>query len=218
MFTGLVEEVGKIKQLQSYGSSLRLEIQCRKIRPGLAIGDSVCSNGVCLTVTDLGEDSFFCDVMHESVRCSSLAQLRPGSSINLEQALPVNGRLGGHIVSGHIDGTAVLQGRHRDEIAQVLELKASPDLLRYIVEKGSVALDGISLTVAAVWEEGFSVSVIPHTLQATSLSEKKVGDRINVETDLVGKYVEKLLAPYRARSQENKPSGLRLEDLLEEGF
>ena len=165
--------------------------------PGIptAIGDSISVNGVCLTVTAMDSTTFTADVMPETFSRSSLGSLRPGSTVNLERAMPAYGRFGGHIVSGHIDGTGTIQDLRRDGNAVWFRIRTTPPILRLIVEKGSIAIDGISLTVADVQpsENTFRVSIIPHTLAQTSLQGKKAGDVVNLETDIIGKYVERLM-------------------------
>ena len=181
----------------------------------LKIGDSVAVNGVCLTATDVDSSGFTADVMHETLRRSSLGALVPGSRVNLERAMAANGRFGGHIVSGHIDGTGTIVEKRRDDNAVWYTVAASPALLRYVVEKGSIAIDGVSLTVAAVETDRFSVSVIPHTAAVTALGAKGPGDVVNLEADLIGKYVEKLLRPAEAPAPRG---GISLEFLSENGF
>ena len=216
MFTGLVEEVGVLRSVRRGAHSSVLSIGAREILDGLKIGDSVAVNGVCLTATAIDSGGFTADVMHETLNRSSLSALTAGGRVNLERALPAGGRLGGHIVSGHIDGTGTITARRRDDNAVWYTVAASPSLLRYIVEKGSIAMDGISLTVAGVTERDFSVSVIPHTAAVTILGGKGPGDVVNLETDIIGKYVEKLLRP---RDAETAPErGLTLEFLAQNGF
>ena len=193
MFTGIVEEMGTIRQVVRRPESCVLHIEAGKILDDIHIGDSIAVNGVCLTVTGILSRGFCADVMHETLLRSSMAGIRAGSRVNLERALAVGGRFGGHIVSGHIDGTGRLAAVEHDGIAVLLTIRAAPELTRGIVEKGSVALDGISLTVVSVSEEAFRVSVIPHTFAATTLGQKHIGDTINIENDVIGKYVEKLL-------------------------
>ena len=211
MFTGIIEEVGTVQSVRKGAHSAVLVVKAATVLEGLQVGDSIATNGVCLTVTAFDAASFSADVMHETLNRSSLGSLAPGNPVNLERAMPADGRFGGHIVSGHIDGTGRIQRITADDNAIWYTIGASSALLRYVVEKGSVALDGISLTVASVAPDGFSVSVIPHTQAATNLASKQVGSLINIETDVIGKYVEKLLAP----SQSN---GLSLEWLKENGF
>ena len=193
MFTGIIEEIGTVKKISLGGNSGSLEIMAKKVLDGTSVGDSIAVNGVCLTVTSKTSSSFTADVMAETVRRSSLGQLSSGSHVNLERALAANGRFGGHIVSGHIDGTGIISRLKAEENAVWVHIKAGGELLRFIVEKGSIAIDGISLTVAGISETEFSVSVIPHTGQETTLLSRKAGDKVNLETDIIGKYVEKLL-------------------------
>lgn len=216
MFTGLIEETGSVKSLKKGGDSCVLTVSCRKVLEGSRIGDSICVNGVCLTVTEMGSTYFSADVMNETLRRSSLSQVRGGSPVNLERAMPADGRFGGHFVSGHIDGTGTIEEIRRDANAVWYTILAGPQLLRYIVEKGSIAVDGISLTVAAVNDKSFQVSVIPHTREVTSLSARKEGDQVNLECDVIGKYVEKLLMPYSP--EQEKKSGLTEAFLRENGF
>ena len=182
----------------------------------LKLGDSVAVNGVCLTVTALRPGGFSADVMHETLDRSALSELRPGSAVNLERAMAANGRFGGHIVAGHVDGTGRITRLRRDDNAVWYTLQAGPEVLRYVVEKGSVAVDGISLTVAQVGQDWFSVSVIPHTASATVLGQRRAGDRVNLECDIIGKYVEKLLRPARDRPPEGE--GITLEFLAQNGI
>ena len=207
MFTGLIEEVGTLRAVRRGAHSAVLSIGAETVLSGLKTGDSVAVNGVCLTVT--------ADVMHETLNRSSLGALAPGSPVNLERAMAADSRFGGHIVSGHIDGTGAITQVRRDDNALWYTVEASPALLRYIVEKGSIAMDGISLTVAAVEADRFSVSVIPHTAAVTALGRKRPGDVVNLETDIIGKYVEKLLRPAEPAAPR---AGLSLEFLMENGF
>lgn len=195
MFTGIVEEVGTIARVRHGPHSAALTVRAEKVLETARPGDSISVNGICLTVTALTEGAFTADVMHETLNRSALSRLGAGSHVNLERALPANGRFDGHIVAGHVDGTGTISHIRRDDTAVWFTVKTAPRLLRYIVEKGSVALDGISLTVAAVTGADFSVSVIPHTAANTILPERKKGDAVNIETDIIGKYVEKLLSP-----------------------
>lgn len=189
MFTGIVEEVGKIKNI----GKGKLQIAARKVLEDAKIGDSIAVNGICLTVTDFQPDWFRADVMPETIRRTSLGELRIGSPVNLERALSPGGRLGGHIVSGHIDGTGRIVTLTEEGNAVLMRVSTDKKLLKYIIEKGSVALDGISLTVAEVTERDFTVSLIPHTRESTNLAAKRLGSMVNIENDIVGKYVERLL-------------------------
>ena len=217
MFTGIIEEVGAIKQITHGQHSEVLNIQARTVLENTKIGDSIAVNGICLTVTRLFADSFSADVMHETLNRSSLAGLMVGSRVNLERAMAADGRFGGHIVSGHIDGTGVIRSLTREENAIWVSIGTSPQILHLIVEKGSICIDGISLTVAKVEEEGFQVSVIPHTGEETTLLEKVPGDSVNLENDVIGKYVERLLGLGKSE-EEKKESGITMEFLQEFGF
>ena len=213
MFTGLIEETGKVSSLRRGGNSSFIRIQAEKVLEGTVTGDSIAVNGVCLTVTEMSGGWFQADVMNETLARSSLGSLKPGDPVNLERAMAAGGRFGGHIVSGHIDGTGTVTDIKNDGIAVWYTITADSQILRYIVEKGSVALDGISLTVAKVTAESFSVSVIPHTAEVTTLSKRKTGDKINIENDIIGKYVEKLMKP-----AESSSGGLSMSFLAENGF
>jgi len=214
MFTGIVEEKGTIRYIQLTGESGVLAVKAKKVLEGTKIGDSIAVNGICLTVTSLQSDGFTADVMAETLDRSSLGDLKRGSRVNLERAMAADGRFGGHIVAGHIDGTGIIQSVTRDETAVWYKIQAGADILRYVVEKGSITIDGISLTVARVDSETFSVSIIPHTQSNTILADRKVGDRVNLETDIIGKYVEKLLQPQETK----KESRITMEFLQEHGF
>ena len=193
MFTGIVEEVGKVRYIQLNGNSGVLAVKAAKVLEGTKIGDSIAVNGVCLTVTSLQPDGFTADVMAETIRRSSLGNCKIGSHVNLERAMAADGRFGGHIVSGHVDGTGTILSMKKEENAVWVTISAAPSIMKFIVEKGSVCLDGISLTVAAVGESDFKVSVIPHTGGETTLLKKKAGNTINIENDVIGKYVDRLL-------------------------
>jgi len=216
MFTGIIEEVGTLKSIQQGQKSSVLTIQGKKVLVGTQIGDSISSNGVCLTVTKLHKDSFDADVMPETLSRSNLGGLKSGGRMNLERALQLETRLGGHIVSGHIDGTGSIQAYRKDDNAVWISISAGTDLLRYIIEKGSIAIDGVSLTVVDVASETFQVSIIPHTGAETILLEKKVGDTVNLECDIIGKYVEKLLG--LNTQKQTKQSNLSEAFLKENGF
>lgn len=204
MFTGLVEEVGTIRSLSMGGSSGQIRIRAKKVLEGTKIGDSIAVNGICLTVISLQPDGFTADVMAETVRRSSLDRCGPGDRVNLERAMAADGRFGGHMVAGHVDGTGKIVSLNREENAVWVTIETSKNILRYIVEKGSVAIDGISLTVAFVDDRCFKVSVIPHTGEETTLLGRSPGDIVNLENDIVGKYVEKLL---RLGTAENDDTG-----------
>ena len=215
MFTGIVEEIGTIQGIRRGVHSSSLTIQGNMIFDDLKLGDSVAVNGVCLTVADHSKNTFTADVMHETLNRSSIGELKAGSHVNLERAMPANGRFGGHIVTGHIDGTGTITEIKKDDNAILYTVKAPDKIMKYIVEKGSIAIDGISLTVAAVTSERFSVSIIPHTSKSTILSEKSVGDTVNLENDVIGKYIEKLMG----YEQDTKPkSNITKEFLTKFGY
>lgn len=193
MFTGIIEEIGTVDAIRKGARSAVLVIRGNKIFSDLKIGDSVATNGVCLTATEITGKTFSADVMNETLSRSTLGKLRPGSPVNLERAMAADGRFGGHMVAGHVDGTGKILHIRRDDNAIWYTILADPEIMRYIVEKGSIAIDGISLTVAAVERDNFSVSVIPHTVAETTLSGKKIGDAVNLENDMVGKYIEKFV-------------------------
>lgn len=212
MFTGIIEETGIIRKIRKGTASGILSIGADKILQDVKAGDSIAVNGVCLTVTALEEGGFTVDVMHETYDRSNISRLTTGERVNLERAMAANGRFGGHIVTGHIDGTGTIRRIWKDENAVWYEITAAPAILRYIVEKGSVAIDGISLTVAEAGNDCFTVSTIPHTRNVTTLSEKKRGDAVNLENDCIGKYVEKLLGAGTGKS------GVTEAFLAENGF
>ncbi len=193
MFTGLVGELGTVAAVEETPAGVRLAIDAR-IADELAPGDSVAVNGVCLTATDAGPGRFGADVMNETLRRTSLGALAAGAPVNLELPLRASDRLGGHVVQGHVDGLGAVSEVRADGVARLLTVTAPPELLRYVVEKGSIAVDGISLTVAAVDERGFTVSLIPETLERTNLGAATPGVPVNLEVDVMAKYVEKLVA------------------------
>ena len=207
MFTGIVEEIGRLRSLNGG----RIEISCEKILSDIKIGDSINTNGICLTVVEFGKDFFAADVMPETFRRTSLTEIKNGGILNLERALKVSDRLGGHIVSGHIDGVGKILSIRAEGNALFIKISAESSLLRQIAAKGSVALDGISLTVVDADAENFSVSMIPHTREVTNFKNKRVGSLVNIETDVLAKYVERLL------NFKTEPA-LTREFLLENGF
>lgn len=215
MFTGIIEELGTVKSLNMSGNSGSINIKAHKVLEKTQIGDSIAVNGICLTVTTLQPDGFTADVMAETVRRSSLGSAKAGDKVNLERAMSAEGRFGGHIVSGHIDGTGTIMEYRKEENAVWVTIGTSAEILELIVEKGSICIDGISLTVAAVSDSDFSVSIIPHTGEETTLLKKKPGDKVNLENDVVGKYVQKLLG---IKSQEKKESALTMDMLRDYGF
>lgn len=219
MFTGIIEEVGRIQTIKRGARSAVLQIAANTVTADLHIGDSVAVNGVCLTATSVSPQGFAADAMPETLGRSNLGALAPGSPVNLERAAQLGGRLGGHIVSGHIDCCATITGIQRDDNALWLTLAAPRDMLRYVIEKGSVALDGVSLTVARVDDTGFAVSLIPHTAAATTFAARRVGDTVNLECDIIGKYVEKLLLCKAKNDTDNTSNGgITAEFLTKCGF
>ncbi len=212
MFTGIIEEIGVVKTVQRSGNNSFIRIEAKKILSDIHLGDSIAVNGVCLTVTKADGSIFQADVMNETLNRSSLGKLVAGSTVNLERAMPINGRFGGHIVSGHIDGTGKIINIRNDGIAVWYTIEADNNIMRYTVEKGSIAIDGISLTVAKTGKNNFSVSIIPHTAGQTVLSSKKIGDIVNIESDIIGKYVEKLMNPI------SRDSIIDMKFLSEGGF
>ncbi|AGA58033.1 MAG: riboflavin synthase [Thermobacillus sp.] len=221
MFTGLVEEVGRLVRAVKKGESMELTIEADRVLEGTKIGDSIAVSGVCLTVTSMGGGVFTADVTPQTYRHTTLGSLKPGSPVNLERAMPADGRFGGHIVQGHADGTGVIVSREDEGNAVWFGFRPDdPGLMRYIVPRGSVAVDGISLTVARVDGGSFNVSIIPHTLAMTALRYKRPGDRVNLECDILGKYVEHLLGFARKPGErpEGGGSGLTEALLRENGF
>ncbi|HZK37527.1 MAG TPA: riboflavin synthase [Clostridia bacterium] len=215
MFTGLIEEIGTVESVKKGPKSATISIKAKKILEDIVPGDSIATNGVCLTVTSFSTDSFEVDVMAETMRKSNLNSLSPGNKVNLERALKLGDRLGGHIVSGHIDGTGTIEGFRQEDNAVWVSITAPPDILKYIINKGSIAVDGISLTVAYVDNKCFKVSIIPLTKDETTLIRKNIGDEVNLEVDMIGKYVEKLLS-----FNEDNPrnSNIDINFLSEHGF
>ncbi|MDI6812382.1 MAG: riboflavin synthase [Desulfitobacteriaceae bacterium] len=213
MFTGIIEELGRVESIQLLPQSAVLTLNAQKVLEGTVIGDSIAVNGVCLTVTGMNQQTFSVDVMAETLSKTSLAELKRGSPANLERALQLKTRLGGHLVSGHVDGTGTIRRITRLDIAHIYEIQADSALLPYILPKGSIALDGISLTVVDVHSHSFSVSLIPHTFQETTLGYKGTGAIVNLETDLIGKYVARFLG--REIQKEDK---LSFDFLQEHGF
>ncbi len=193
MFTGIVEEIGNVRKIVHGSLSIKLSINCSKILEDVKIGDSIAVNGICLTVVEMSSSWFTVDVMPETMRMTSLGRLNVSDKVNLERALKLSDRLGGHIVSGHIDGTGIIKNIVEEDNAIWITVEASESILKYIIYKGSVSLDGTSLTVAHIDECCFKVSLIPHTAGNTILGYLKAGDQINIECDIIGKYVERLL-------------------------
>lgn len=217
MFTGIVEEIGVIQGVKNGEKSSKLLIKANKVLDKTILGDSICTNGVCLTVTNISGNIFEVDIMSETFRRSNIGQLSIGSKVNLERALTLETRLGGHIVSGHIDGIGEIISLIKDDNATWVSIKASSDILKYVVEKGSIAIDGISLTVAYIDNEMFKVSIIPHTSQETILLNKKTGETVNIECDVIGKYVEKFLG-LEIKNRVVKKESIGEAFLRENGF
>ena len=230
MFTGIVEEIGTLRQVISGSSSGSIRISAKKVLENTKIGDSIAVNGVCLTVTSLSSDGFTADVMPETLRRTNLGSLKSGAPVDLERAMAADGRFGGHLVSGHIDGTGTIVSLKNEGNAVWVQIKAPRPILQLIVEKGSITIDGISLTVASVSEDSFQVSVIPHTGSETILLRKKVGDMVNLENDIVAKYVQHLLGnvltgktdslslPKEEKEANADSGGITMEFLEKYGF
>ncbi len=222
MFTGIIEETGKLKSRMRGRESSGIVVECQKVLEGTVVGDSIAVEGVCLTVIGLGKDYFEADVMNETFFRSALGKLPLQSRVNLERAMAADGRFGGHIVSGHIDGTGVVNGIKEDGNAYWYRIGAGKEILRYVVEKGSIAINGISLTVAAVDSQSFQVSVIPHTRSITSIQNLKEGSLVNLECDMIGKYVEKFIGLEQGWDElpgnGTKKRGLTREFLMDNGF
>ena len=194
MFTGIVEELGTVRSVEPIGDGARVQIAATHVVVDAAIGASIAVNGCCLTVVELGEGGFAADAVGETLRRTSLGALRPGDPVNLERPVRVQDRLGGHLVQGHVDGVGTLRTSEPNaDGSRRMEFSAPAALLRYVVEKGSITVDGISLTVAEALDDGFAVAVIPHTLAVTTLGTRQVGDPVNLEVDIVAKYVERLI-------------------------
>lgn len=219
MFTGIIEEIGIVKSVKSKV----ITIEANKIFDDLKLGDSVAVNGTCLTISSFSNKIFNADITTETLSITNLGDLKSGFKVNLERALTLNGRLGGHIVSGHIDGVGIIKNISKSEKDIILKIEVSANLMKYIIEKGSVAVDGISLTVAKVDnnKNSFSVAIIPHTLKETVLYYKKAGDKVNIENDIIGKYVEKLLTFNNCNNEKNNKnsnSNINMEFLIKNGF
>lgn len=223
MFTGIVEEIGTVVSVSQGTKAAKLTLQGNLIFEDMHIGDSIAVNGVCLTVTEKTSNTFIVDVMPETLRRSSLGKLTKGSKVNMERAMAANGRFGGHIVSGHIDGTGEIESFVKEDNAVWVTIKASSKILKYIIEKGSITIDGISLTIAYVDNGCFKVSLIPHTAANTTLLTKKAGDIVNLENDIVGKYIDKLLhfkeEPLGIEEEKGTAAGgISMDFLAENGF
>lgn len=210
MFTGIIEEIGKINQIQHGPKSAVIEVQANTVLQGTKLGDSISTNGACLTVIELTDSIFKVEAMNETLERTNLGELTVGSRVNLERAMQLGERLGGHMVSGHIDGTGRIVSMRQDDIAWWVEISCEANLMRYIIEKGSIAIDGISLTVAKVHPASFEVSIIPHTKDHTTLLSKSINDLVNLENDLVGKYIEQFTM--------GTVQSMSLDDLSKKGY
>lgn len=206
MFTGIIEEIGTLKSLQHLTDTCRITIGASKVLEGLQLGDSIATNGICLTVTSFDANSYTADVMPETLRLTNLADLHTNDKVNLERAMAVGGRLGGHIVSGHVDGTGIIIHKYQERNAILVNIAAEPEVLDLIVKKGSITIDGISLTVTDVDDKSFWVSIVNHTQSHTTLTSKGVGQKVNLENDILAKYVQKMMG---------KPSKMSDSALLE---
>ena len=215
MFTGIVEELGKVNSIKVNGKSAKIIISAKKVLEDTKIGDSIATNGVCLTVTNLSKGTFEADIMTETMNRTSLFSLKVGNKVNLERAMIANGRFGGHIVSGHVDGVGIIGNYAEDENATWVTINANEDILKYVVQKGSICIDGISLTIVFVDNKCFKVSIIPHTGEETTLLQNKIGGIVNLECDVIGKYVEKLLG---FKKKETKSSSISEDFLEKNGF
>lgn len=213
MFTGLIEETGTIKSINKTSQGAVLTVECKKILDDLKIGDSVAINGACQTVVDLGSDYFAVEAALETLRLTNFNDLKSNSRVNLERAMLVGSRFGGHIVSGHIDGVGEFLNRKNEGMADIYSFKVPENISKYIVNKGSICVNGISLTVCSLSEGAFGVSVIPHTAKETTLEELKYGDKVNIECDIIAKYVEKFV-----KSVDNTSTNLTEDYLKENGF
>ncbi|HHV74573.1 riboflavin synthase [Thermoanaerobacterium sp. PSU-2] len=192
MFTGIIEEVGKVKMIQR-GNITKIAVECKKVLDGVRIGDSIAVNGVCLTVTNIGKDLFTSDIMYETLKTSNLGSLKIGSIVNLERALSISGRLNGHIVTGHVDTVGTIIDKNKINSTTTFKIKIDERYSKYVADKGSIAVDGISLTVVESSASYFTVSIIPHTENNTTLNIKRIGDTVNIEVDILSKYAERLL-------------------------
>lgn len=218
MFTGIIEELGRIARIDVGSQSGKLFIEARAVLQDVRLGDSIAVNGVCLTVTSFTESGFTADVMPETLKNTNLGSLKQGDVVNLERAMAMGDRFGGHLVSGHVDGTGLIVSREPYANAVLFRISAAADLLRYMVPRGSVAVDGISLTITDVRRDSFSLSIIPHTLSHTNLQRKRVGDTVNLECDLIAKYVDRLLAWRRGEEAEADGSRINQDFLRQHGF
>lgn len=216
MFTGIVEEVGIIKNIKKNSNSLSLTISANKVLDDIKLGDSICTNGVCLTVTDFDKYSFTVDAIESTIRKTDLYNLDISSKVNLERALSLKDRLGGHIVQGHVDGIGEIANIRDEDLSKVYSIKAKENLLNKLVKQGSITISGVSLTISDLKDDYFEVSIIPHTLKETIINDLKIGDIVNLETDIIGKYIDRFLNG--DKSKDEKVSSLSLDFLAENGF
>ncbi|MEK5037769.1 riboflavin synthase [Sporosarcina sp. FSL K6-3457] len=214
MFTGIIEEIGTVSAVRPATNSLQLSIRCSKVLSDVKKGGSIAVNGVCLTVSHYSSNQFTADVMPETVKATTLQALRAGSPVNLERAMAADGRFGGHLVSGHVDGTGEIMSMRQKENAVYVEINVDANLLKYFIPKGSVTVDGTSLTVFGVTDKGFIISLIPVTQDDSIISRKRTGDRVNVECDMLAKYIERLMTT----NKENSAGGLTMDTLITSGF
>ncbi len=214
MFTGLVEETGIVKEITRSSKSIRLKISAKKVLEDIKTGDSICTDGICLTVVHFDQSNFTVEAMSETLQKTKLNDISINSRVNLEPALKITDRLGGHLVSGHIDGVGVITNIIKEDIAHIISISPEQQLLKYIINKGSIAIDGISLTVSYVDHSIFKVSIIPHTAQETTLLTRRIGDKVNLETDMIAKYTEKLLSS----NNENRNKEIDKNFLSQNGF
>ncbi len=215
MFTGIVEEKGSVMQILQGAQAITFQIRARRILEDVQLGDSIAVNGVCLTVTNIGKECFYADAVHETLRRSSLGNLAAGSPVNLERALQLSTRLGGHIVSGHVDCTGIIKKIYRDGLAVVMEIMIPTEYIQYMIKKGSVTIEGISLTIAQLKKDRIVLSLIPHTMANTTLEDMKIGQMVNIETDIIGKYVYRFMETHDNAPEKKKSS---LEELLKNGW
>jgi riboflavin synthase len=218
MFTGIIEEIGSISNIKQTGESIVMTIDAKKILKDVQLGDSIAVNGVCLTVTSFTNNQFSVDVMPETVNATSLKTLMRGSKVNLERAMAAGGRFGGHFVSGHADGLGIIKSKKPIQNAVYYEIEVASDILKYIIYKGSVTVDGTSLTVFGLSENSFTISLIPHTTSETIIGLKRTGDIVNVECDMLGKYIEHFLSNRFIDTQPTRKSTLNAQFLEENGF
>ncbi|MBN1651448.1 MAG: riboflavin synthase [Bacteroidales bacterium] len=217
MFTGLIEEIGKISKITKGRHSFQFSIQAKKVLHDLKLGDSVATNGACLTVVDINDSAFTVDIMSETVNRTNFSQLKIGDAVNLERAMRLSDRLGGHLVSGHIDGTGKIINKKTDDIATIFSIETSKELLDKMIAKGSITIDGISLTLMEILETHFQVSIIPHTAKETTLLKKNIGALVNLETDMIGKYIFRFLNT-KENINKAKTSKINMDFLTKNGY